>query len=237
MSSRRTAPDSKASTPETETESAAAYTVPERDVETANFGFGAGALEESTAAYTFTKNKVRATTIIKDIIIGLYLGVILICISILLDYSNIIHFQSAHHVRNSAYRLLDDPETLSNIEESAELKFMQQTEYESIRKELGGVAKQLADRNEYVQDQMNQADTKQNEIDSIRSEHTDLILKSKTVLELDKFCPECSWKGKTTCNDRVVFLMSRYKIGAPNAKVAAMEVAGTASCKKEAPDG
>ena len=223
MSSRRTAPaDSKADTISVG-----------GDIETAEVEvvIDSATLEatDATAAYTI-KKKVRTATVIKDIIIGIYLGVIFICISIILDYYNVVHFQSAHHFRNSAYQMLNDPETIANIEESAELKFIQQTEYESIRKEIDGVSKQLADRNEYLQDQIKVEDENQKQIDSIQSEHTDIILKSKTVLELDKFCGECSWAGKVTCNDRVAYLMTKYKDSAPKAKVGAMEVA---SCKNQ----
>ena len=58
-------------------------------------------------------------TLLKDIVLGIILGVLTISVLIFLDHHNIVHFQSAHNFRNAAFQLMNDPETIANLEESS----------------------------------------------------------------------------------------------------------------------
>mmetsp|Transcript_23273 Transcript_23273/g.37983 ORF Transcript_23273/g.37983 Transcript_23273/m.37983 type:complete len:220 (+) Transcript_23273:58-717(+) len=163
-------------------------------------------------------------TLLKDIIVGIILGVILISTSIYLDYHDVIHSRGAHNVRNATLQLLDNSETIANLEESFELKFMKMNEYESNRKEIDSVAEKLAFRNEDLEKRTAEAEGKHKEAESIRPEHESLMLMANTQFELDKYCGECMWVGKTTCNQRVQFLKRTYSTGRANAKIDAMKL-------------
>lgn len=58
-------------------------------------------------------------TLLKDIILGVILGVLTISILIFFDHRGLVHFQSAHNFRSAAFQMLNDPETIQTLEESS----------------------------------------------------------------------------------------------------------------------
>mmetsp|Transcript_48519 Transcript_48519/g.103243 ORF Transcript_48519/g.103243 Transcript_48519/m.103243 type:complete len:248 (+) Transcript_48519:205-948(+) len=166
-------------------------------------------------------------TLLKDIIAGVILGVITISTLIFLDHRDIVHFQSAHNFRNAAFQLLNDPETIANIEESSELKFMTITEYESKKKEIDSVAEKKVKNQEILDKRTKEAEEKKKEVTEIKVEHESLL--NNPLLELNKYCGACSWSGKTSCATRVQFLQDTYNTRPIQAKISAMQ---HPSCKK-----
>ena len=165
---------------------------------------------------------------VRDIIIGIVMGILTISILVFLDHHNIIHLQSAHNFRESAFALVNDPETLTIIEESSDLKFVTLTSYEAQLKEIKEAPAKIA----ILQKRLVKIDAekleKQKQIDEIRDTHTSMT--TNPILELDKFCGSCRWEG-TTCEARVAYLKGTYSIAVAVAKVGAMN---NPSCKKEA---
>eukprot|EP00571_Detonula_confervacea_P015971 CAMPEP_0172307472 /NCGR_PEP_ID=MMETSP1058-20130122/8320_1 /TAXON_ID=83371 /ORGANISM="Detonula confervacea, Strain CCMP 353" /LENGTH=240 /DNA_ID=CAMNT_0013019645 /DNA_START=84 /DNA_END=806 /DNA_ORIENTATION=+ len=167
-------------------------------------------------------------TLLKDIILGVILGVLTISMLIFLDHRDVVHFQSAHNFRNAAFQLLNDPETIANIEESSDLKFMTINEFESKRKEIDSVAEKLKGHEEVLAKRVSEAEEKKKEMDGIKEEYAALM--ANPLLGLDKFCGGCIWSGKTSCDVRVTFLQDTYNTRPIAAKINAML---HPSCKKE----
>mmetsp|Transcript_17013 Transcript_17013/g.27641 ORF Transcript_17013/g.27641 Transcript_17013/m.27641 type:complete len:236 (+) Transcript_17013:108-815(+) len=159
-------------------------------------------------------------SLLKDVIFG----VILVALTMILWAM----FQSAHNFRNAAFQLLNDPETIANIEESSDLKFMTLTDYESKRKEIDSVADKIASNSEILEKRTTEAAEKQKEVASIKDEYESLM--ANPVLGLDKFCGGCAWNDKTACDERVQFLQDTYNTSPVAAKISTMEVA---TCKNQ----
>eukprot|EP00584_Thalassiosira_punctigera_P023520 CAMPEP_0172575706 /NCGR_PEP_ID=MMETSP1067-20121228/137348_1 /TAXON_ID=265564 ORGANISM="Thalassiosira punctigera, Strain Tpunct2005C2" /NCGR_SAMPLE_ID=MMETSP1067 /ASSEMBLY_ACC=CAM_ASM_000444 /LENGTH=303 /DNA_ID=CAMNT_0013368357 /DNA_START=115 /DNA_END=1026 /DNA_ORIENTATION=- len=58
-------------------------------------------------------------SVLRDVALGSIMGVIAISIIIFLDHRDVVHLQSAHNFRAAAFHLLNDPETLANVEKSS----------------------------------------------------------------------------------------------------------------------
>mmetsp|Transcript_31438 Transcript_31438/g.58111 ORF Transcript_31438/g.58111 Transcript_31438/m.58111 type:complete len:244 (-) Transcript_31438:615-1346(-) len=159
-------------------------------------------------------------TLFKDIIVGIILGVLTISTLIFLDHRDVVHFQSAHNFRNAAFQLLNDPETISNIEESSDLKFMTLTDYEYKRKEIDSVTDKIASKEEALEKRTNEAEERKKEVASIKEEYESLM--TNPILGLDKFCGGCAWNGKVTCEGRVQFLQATYNTRPIAAKINSM---------------
>jgi len=167
-------------------------------------------------------------TLLKDIILGVILGVLTISTLIFLDHRDVVHFQSAHNFRNAAFQLLNDPETLKNIEESSDLKFMTMNDYTTKMKEIESVSEKIKGHEEVLAKRISEGEEKAKEVEGIKEEYNKLM--SHPILGLDKYCGGCSWSGRTTCDGRVQFLQDTYNTRPIAAKINAMN---HASCKKE----
>lgn len=170
--------------------------------------------------------------VLRDIIVGIILGVVTISVMIFLDHRNVIHLQSAHNFRDAAFSLLNDPETLASIEESAGLKFIKIDQYESMRNEIDKMLaendKKLKEREEAEAKQKELVEKHEKEVVPLLKEYAKLI--SHPLIGLDKFCGTCVWAGKVTCGEREVFMKDTHKMGTIAAKLNVME---TPSCKKQ----
>lgn len=167
-------------------------------------------------------------TLLKDIILGVILGVITISILIFLDHRDVVHFQSAHNFRNAAFQLLNDPETVANLEEASDLKFMTIADYEAKRKEIDSVTEKISKNKEVLDKRTAEAAEKRKEVEAIKTEYDTLY--NNPLLELDKWCGSCHWGMKSSCDQRAKFLQDTYNTRPIQSKISAM---GHASCKGE----
>jgi len=108
-------------------------------------------------------------SLLKDIVVGITLGVMTISALIFLDHRNVIHFQSARNFRNSASALLNDLQIIANIEESSGLEFMTVEECESEQKETDAAEAKVTKASELVQTRIKEAKEKHKEVDSIKA--------------------------------------------------------------------
>lgn len=159
-------------------------------------------------------------TLAKDIILGILLGVMTVSTLIFLDHRNVFHFQSAHNFRNAAFQLLNDPETIANLEESSELKFMTVADHEGKHKEIDSASEKIASSNEAVEKRTKEGEEMKKEVDSIQAEYDSL--RGNPLLGLDKYCGSCSWGGPTSCDKRVQYLQDTYSTRLIAAKISAM---------------
>lgn len=166
-------------------------------------------------------------SLLKDVIVGVIMGLILISIAILLDHRDIVPIRSARN-NFAVSQLLNDAETIANVEEFSDLKLMTPAEYESKRGKIDKLAEQKAKHQEALERHLSEVESKRREIDSIRKEYDDVM--SDPSLELDKFCGECVWAGKVTCDGRVEFLKVTYNMRPIEGRIIAMQVS---TCKKQ----
>lgn len=159
-------------------------------------------------------------TLLKDVIVGIILGMMTISFLIFLDHRGVVHFQSAHNFRNAAFQLLNEPETIANIEESSDLKFMTITEYESKRKEIDSVAEKLAQNEEVLRKRTDEAEANKKEVEGVREEWEKLM--GNPLLQLDTYCGGCPWGGGKSCDSRVQYLKETYNTRPVQAKLSAM---------------
>lgn len=166
-------------------------------------------------------------TLLKDIAIGVFIGFLYMTAIIFLDHRDIIHYQTAHDLRDAGFRLLADPETMANIEEASGLKFLLMSDYESKMKLIESSAERIRTHEEDLKGKEGEAEEKRKELESVREEYNKLL--ENPLVEIDKFCGECSWAGKTSCGARVQFMQDTYNMGLIASKISAMEVP---TCKK-----
>mmetsp|Transcript_45677 Transcript_45677/g.95860 ORF Transcript_45677/g.95860 Transcript_45677/m.95860 type:complete len:244 (+) Transcript_45677:116-847(+) len=159
-------------------------------------------------------------TLIKDILVGIILGVICVSALIILDHRNVIHFQSARRFRKAAFRLLNDPETIANLEESTEYKFISMDEYEENIKEIKSAAKKLVSLKPLLEIRTAEAEKSKKEVEPIRVEWETVT--SNPLLMLDKFCGGCRWGATATCQMRVDHLQNMFQIKPIVGRVRAM---------------
>ncbi|KAL3776058.1 hypothetical protein HJC23_008213 [Cyclotella cryptica] len=159
--------------------------------------------------------------LLKDILIGIASAITIMSIIIFFDHINLIHLQSAHNSRETAFSLLNDPETLTTLEESAGLKFIPALEYEQMMKEIED-SKSMVDK---VKETSRETSTdllkKLNELLPLMNKFEKILKESG--IRLDKFCEECTWKGKKSCGIWLLYVIERYGTGEVEAKVHAME--------------
>mmetsp|Transcript_11920 Transcript_11920/g.24041 ORF Transcript_11920/g.24041 Transcript_11920/m.24041 type:complete len:251 (+) Transcript_11920:92-844(+) len=166
--------------------------------------------------------------IIKDCFIGMVFGLLTISCLIFLDHHNIIHLQSAHNFREAAFQSLNNPETIANLEESSGMKFMTSEQYNSWQKEIDEATSKMESAKQKLEDRTKEAETKSTELAPLEEEYEKLV--NNPLVGLDKYCGECKWSGKTTCDGRADYLKNTYNLSPVAAKIGAMN---TPSCKKE----
>mmetsp|Transcript_48520 Transcript_48520/g.103248 ORF Transcript_48520/g.103248 Transcript_48520/m.103248 type:complete len:253 (+) Transcript_48520:124-882(+) len=160
-------------------------------------------------------------SLLRDIVLGVVMGVVTIAIFMVLDHRDIIHFESAHNFRDSSFQMLkNNPEIIATLEEAADIKLMTMADYEAKRKEIDGVAEKKAKIQETIDKRTKEAEEKRAQVPALRTEHAGLM--NNELLGLNKWCGGCIWSGKTTCDARVAFMQQKYSTRLITAKVGAM---------------
>ena len=160
--------------------------------------------------------------LLRDVVLGIVGGIIVISLLVFLDHRNIIHLESAHNFRTFALTMLNDPETIQNLEESSDLKFLTVDVYEHMREEIDGAEAKIASVNDMLERRTKEAEEKQKELDSIEAEYDSLY--GNPLLGLNAFCAGCMWANRLTCAQRVAFLKDTYNTRTISAKLGAMEL-------------
>jgi len=162
-------------------------------------------------------------SILRDILLGSILGLLTISLLVVLDHSDIIHLQSAHNFRNAAFALLNDPETVSYMEENLDMKFVSVGEYNTIRTDTEVAMKEIERLTPLIEERTVELNEKKEVLDTLTKEYNELM--SSPILGLDKFCGTCPWGGggRASCDERVAYLMNKYGNSLHEAKMGAMK--------------
>jgi len=165
--------------------------------------------------------------LLKDIILGVVLGVLTISFAVLLDHRNVIHIQSAHHLRDAAYAAMSDPETIQFLEAETDLRFMSAVDYESAQKEINDSLTNLEFAKTKLEERTKEFEEKQKELATVTEEKKKLMADPKFA-DLENFCGSCKW-GPTNCDARVAFLGTQYNVAKIPAMISLMK---DGNCKK-----
>ena len=155
--------------------------------------------------------------LLRDIVIGIFCGSMIVSFLMFLDHKDVIHLQSAHNYRQAMVSLLSDPGIREDVQESSGLIFMMMEDYQLKVKEIEkipGEVKKMEEK-KIISDANLEAATK--ERDAIKPGYDKLV--SDPLLGLDTYCGACFWQGKTNCNARKEYLMSTYNLGEIKAKL------------------
>mmetsp|Transcript_28715 Transcript_28715/g.48821 ORF Transcript_28715/g.48821 Transcript_28715/m.48821 type:complete len:270 (+) Transcript_28715:84-893(+) len=166
--------------------------------------------------------------LLKDVILGVVFGFLTISFAIVLDHRNIIHIQSAHHLRDASYSAMSDPATLAMIEAETDMKFMPAVDYEAAKKEIEDSQTTLEAVKVKLEERTAELEEVTKSMQALEEEK-EALMKDPKMAELDNFCSGCSWGGSANCGARVQYLMDTYN----NAKVSAMlALMEQGKCKK-----
>lgn len=155
--------------------------------------------------------------LLKDVILGVVFGFLTISFAIVLDHRNIIHIQSAHHLRDASYSAMSDPATLAMLEAETDMKFMSAVDYEAAKKEIEDSQTSL----EAVKLKLEERTAELEEVTKSMQglvEEKETLMKDPKIAEVANFCTGCSWGGPGNCGARVQYLMDTHN----NAKITAM---------------
>ena len=117
--------------------------------------------------------------------------------------------------------MLNDPETLATLEESAGLKFMPLSEYEAMQTEIEESASKLEKIKETIAERTKEGEEKQAELKPLKDEYEKLIAESN--LGLEKWNGSAGWGGGGSCDARKQYFIDQYGHSEITAKVAVMK--------------
>lgn len=168
-----------------------------------------------------------AIGLLKDIILGIVFGVLTISLVIVLDHRNIIHLQSAHHLRDNVYATMSNPDNLAYLEEETGMKFMSFEEYDRAKKEIDSALSLTEQAKTKLDERTKELEEKKKELETVKEEY-EKAKSDPTFKELDNFCESCKW-GPTNCLARANYIVDTYNQGKISAMMALMK---EGKCKK-----
>eukprot|EP00984_Skeletonema_dohrnii_P017527 scaffold7995_cov91-Skeletonema_dohrnii-CCMP3373.AAC.3 len=151
-------------------------------------------------------------TILKDTLLGVSLGVLFLLTLFFLDYKNFISTGSTKAFQTAGVQLLSDPEVVTTIESSLDVKLVPLDSYTAMTAEIKS-NRELLVSDDGTTSLLTKYNTQllqvQAEIDSLKEEHEALSNEMTTKFGLDKWCGECKG-GWGRCDARVEYLKSTY---------------------------
>ncbi|KAL3780362.1 hypothetical protein ACHAW5_007120 [Stephanodiscus triporus] len=164
--------------------------------------------------------------LMKDIVIGITLGMIGVSTLVFLDHRNVIHLPLAHKYREAVvFAMVADPETRETIEGSTGLIFMTEEDHERNIEEINLFDAQIKESEvntkKYVADLM----PAKEEYETVKRDYDKFMADPWLVMELDKFCGECRWQGRTNCDACLNYIIQNHGLRTIAAKLAVVEQA------------
>ena len=160
-------------------------------------------------------------TLVKQAFLGVVLGIALVAVLVYLDHLDVVHLESAHGLRDVAFEMLNDPETLANLQEASGLKFLSMPEYEAMQREVEGSSEIIAKAEEELRQKGAEADEKWKEAKKAKVYRETLL--HSPLLGLGAYCGDCAWNPGITCDARVKFLQDTYNVKPLKGKITVME--------------
>ena len=145
-------------------------------------------------------------SLMKDILVGIWLGTMGMCVLFLLDYSNIMNLGSVRTFRKLAPHVPSNPEIVETIEEVIGKMLMPVDVYSAMHQEL-------ADSQAVIQNERRILDARTLKVKSLKTELTLLRTQYDSLMKqtgLDAFCPDCKYCPGVSCRNRVDYLLEQY---------------------------
>lgn len=191
--------------------------------------------DDETLRREGTDNVVITVTLLKEAMLGIFLAFLALCLFMFLfmflDHYFFLHLSSARYIRKATFALMNDQETLVNLEKNAGLKFVDMEGYNSMMDEIKGAD----ERAKNIEVMVERRSDELAELEKERDRYAEELPKIFASTDMDKFCGTCIWSQsqKITCIQRVEALEATYK----TPKYVAMESAmKKEACKKSSKD-
>ena len=144
--------------------------------------------------------------LLQDIVSGIILGTLGMCMLLLLDYYSIINLETARVFRKTASHVFSTPEIHASIEEEIGKQLISMDIYNTIINELSDSKAVIANEKRIYEARSTKATSLRDELDTLRVEYDKLIIDT----ELDIFCPSCPWGMGMNCQQRVNYMLENY---------------------------
>ena len=133
---------------------------------------------------------------------------------------NIIHLQSAHSFREYTFYMLNDAETLADLEETG-LKFIPMTDYNALKEEVVIAQGKLEQLKEKIVLREQESIEKKMMLSLLKEQYDQMMAHNN--LGLEKWCGTCSWSGRVTCDSRAGYFIDTYGDTEVASKIAIMK--------------
>ena len=144
--------------------------------------------------------------LLQDIVSGIILGTLGMCMLLLLDYYSIINLETASVFRKTASHVFSTPEIHADIEEEIGKQLVSMNIYNTIINELSDSKAVMANEKRIYEARSTKATSLRDELDTLRVEYDKLIIDAG----LDIFCPSCPWGMGLNCQQRVNYMLENY---------------------------
>ena len=183
-------------------------------------------LDDETLQREDTEMILVIITLIKEAMLGVLIAFVAVSLVLFLDHRLLLNIPTARNFRRATFQLMNDRETLRNLEENANLKLMEQEDFSTMMHEIGNAANKT--KLAYSIYQTRSEDMVKMSKDLVDYSQQMPILLAE--LDLDKFCGHCIWSKSQhiSCNQRAEALQKTYQIAKYEAMVSAMK---KRSCK------
>eukprot|EP00956_Cyclotella_meneghiniana_P005077 scaffold6286_cov48-Cyclotella_meneghiniana.AAC.6 len=169
-------------------------------------------------------------SLVKDVLTGMVVGFVVISSVIFLDHINILHIQSAHAFRENAIAILNDPETIANIEEAGNIKIITPDQHDKMKRDLIKFHETIKELNGYIRKRERQITELNAEIAPLRKELNDTI--ANITWGYHQWCGTCKWGGGVgNCDARKQYFRLEYAHSEISAKYYIIK--NHPSCKNE----
>ena len=131
-------------------------------------------------------NRGGIIKLLHDIVSGIIIGTVCMCILLLLDYYSIINLETARVFRKTASHVFSTPKIHASIEEEIGQQLISMNIYNTIINELSDSKAVIANEQRIYEARTTKATTIKGELDILRVEYDKLIKDTG----LDVFCPD-----------------------------------------------
>mmetsp|Transcript_6022 Transcript_6022/g.10577 ORF Transcript_6022/g.10577 Transcript_6022/m.10577 type:complete len:717 (+) Transcript_6022:3-2153(+) len=187
--------------------------------------------DDETLRREGTDSVVITVTLLKEAMLGIFLAFLALCLFMFLDHYFLMHLSSARYIRKATFALMNDQETLMNLEKNAGLKFVDMEGYNSMMDEIKGAE----ERARKIEVMVERRSDELAGLEKERDRYSEELPKIWASTDMDKFCGTCIWSQsqKITCIQRVEALEATYKTPRYVAMESAMK---KEACKKSSKD-
>jgi len=177
-------------------------------------------LDDETLQREDTEVILIIITLLKEAMLGILIAFVAVSVCLFIDHRFLLHLPTARNFRRATFAVMNDKETLRNVEENAGLKFMDMDEYDSMVSEIEKAENKTKLAESIFEKRGDDLIDMEKEKLQIERDHEQELVS----LGLDKFCGDCKWgEGKATCQWRVDMMKDKYETPKYQAMMSVMQ--------------